>query len=52
MRIKALFITAIMGVAVVAGICKGLVSPRGAAKKEGGEKEGAKEESAGSKSDL
>lgn len=41
-----------MGVAVVTGICKGLASPRGGAKKKGGEKEGAKEESAGSKPDL
>jgi hypothetical protein len=52
MRIKALFITAIMGVAVVTGICKGLVSPRGGAKKEGEEKAGEKEEHSGEKADL
>lgn len=52
MRIKVFFITGIMGLAVISGIIKGLSSPRGVAKKEEEEKEGAKEESAGPKSDL
>ena len=40
MRIKALFITAVMSVAVISGICKGLSSPRDRAKKQGEDKTG------------
>ena len=40
MRVKALFISAIIGMAVVTGIFKGLTSARNGEKKEGGEKDG------------
>ncbi len=42
MRIKALFISAVMAIAVVTGICKGLRSPRSREKKDDGEKEAEK----------
>ncbi len=42
MRVKALFISAIIGTAVITGIFKGLTAPRIREKKE--EKEGEKEE--------
>jgi len=43
MRVKALFISTVIGIAVVTGIFKGLTSPRSGANKEKGEKEGDKE---------
>jgi len=52
MKIKALFITAIMGVAVVSGICKGLSSPRNGAKKDDEEKTGEKEVRSGEKVEV
>jgi len=45
MRIKVLFITGIMGIAVISGIIKGLSSERGSAKKGEEEKAGEKEPS-------
>jgi hypothetical protein len=52
MRIKVLFITGIMGLAVISGIIKGLSSERGGSKKEEKEKAGEKEECSGEKPDL
>ena len=45
MRIKVLFITGIMGIAVISGIIKGLSSERSSAKKGEEEKAGEKEPS-------
>jgi hypothetical protein len=52
MRTKALFITGIMGIAVISGIIKGLSSERDSAKKEEKEKAGGKEERSGEETNL
>jgi hypothetical protein len=49
MRTRVLFMTGIMGIAVISGIIKSLSSPRGGAKKEEEEKIAEKEECAGEK---
>ena len=52
MRTRVLFITGIMGIAVISGIIKGLSSPRGSEKKDEQEKAGAKEACSGKKDVL
>ncbi len=42
MRVKTLFISAVIGIAVVTGICKGLRSPRSREKQQDGKKEAEK----------
>lgn len=52
MRFKVLFFAAVMSVAVVSGICKGLSSPRGRSNGQEKEKAGDEKEVSAKKADL